>query len=65
MNAECFYGDADGPELGIDRASDGTPLADCRGWTCGCCETIFATRDDAEWCYIEPTVVVDGRLEVK
>ena len=35
MKAEQFYGDADGPELAIDRADDGTPLTDNRGWTCG------------------------------
>ena len=58
MNAERFCRDADGPDLVIDRASDGTPLVDGRGWTCGCCETIFATRDEAEVCCIEPIVVV-------
>ena len=65
MNAERFYGDADGPELVMDLASDGTPLAGCRGWTCGCCETIFAGRHEAEWCCVEPCAVVAGdRAEV-
>jgi hypothetical protein len=58
MNAERFFGDADGPELVIDCTGDGTPLADCRGWTCGCCAQIFATRDEAEGCCVEPTVIV-------
>ena len=50
MKAEQFYGDADGPELAIDRADDGTPLTDNRGWTCGGCDTLFATRTDATAC---------------
>lgn len=57
MNAERFYGDADGPDLVIDRASDGTLLPDCRGWTCGC-GLIFATQDEAEFCCVEPDMVV-------
>ena len=48
MKPERFYGDADGPDLLIDRADDGTPLPDCRGWTCGCCEWIFVWRADAD-----------------
>ena len=61
MNAERFYGDADGPELVIDRADDGTPLPDCRGWVCGC-GAVFATREDAEFCCVEPTAVVQEPL---
>jgi hypothetical protein len=60
MNNQRFYGDADGPDLVINRASDGAPLVDGCGWTCGCCETIFATRGEAEVCCVEPTVVVGG-----
>jgi hypothetical protein len=60
MNAERFYGDVDGPELVIDRAGDGTPLPDGRGWTCGCCETFFVIRSDAESCCVEPDVVADA-----
>jgi hypothetical protein len=44
MNPERFYGDADGPDLVIDRADDGTPLPDCRGWVCGC-GVIYATQE--------------------
>src|SRR4051812_2196041 len=47
MKAERFYGDADGPEMVTDRADDGTPLEDCHGWTCGGCDTLFATRGEA------------------
>jgi hypothetical protein len=60
MDSQRFYGDADGPDLVIDRASDGTPLVDGRGWTCGCCETNFTTQDEAEFCCVEPIVVVGG-----
>jgi hypothetical protein len=60
MDSQRFYGDADGPDLVIDRASDGTPLGDGRGWTCGRCATIFATPDEAEFCCVEPIVVVGG-----
>lgn len=60
MDAERFYGDADGPYLVIARASDGTPLPDCRGWTCSGCERIFVAREDAEQCCVEPTAVVGG-----
>jgi hypothetical protein len=59
MNAERFYGHADGPDLVIDRAGDGTPLPDCRGWASDC-GTVFATRDEADGCCVEPTAVVDG-----
>ena len=62
MNAERFYGDADGPELLIDRATDGTPLPDCRGWTCTSCEAVFVERDDAEWCCVSPCAVVPGGI---
>lgn len=58
MRAERFFGDADGPEMVIDTAGDGTPLPDCRGWTCGGCDTLFATWEDAELCCVEPCVVV-------
>ena len=34
MNAQPYYGDADGPDLVIDCATDGTPLPARRGWTC-------------------------------
>jgi hypothetical protein len=60
MNSQRFYGDADGPDLVIDRASDGTPLVDGRGWTCGCCETIHTTQGEAEFWCVEPIVVVGG-----
>ena len=65
MKAERFYGDADGPELMIDHATDGTPLPDCSGWTCTCCETIFAERGDAERCCVAPALIVGGRIDVK
>ena len=38
---------------------DGTPLPDCQGWVCGC-GAVFATRDGAEFCCVEPTAVVGG-----
>jgi hypothetical protein len=60
MNSQRLYGDADGPDLVINRASDGTPLVGGCGWTCGCCEAIFATQDEAEFCCVEPIVVVGG-----
>ena len=59
MNAERFHGEADGPDLVVDRASDGTPLPECRGWVCGC-GRIFVTRDDAEFCCVGPDAVVGG-----
>jgi hypothetical protein len=62
MNAERFHGDADGPEMVIDRADDGTPLLDKRGWTCGGRDALFATLGPAEWCCVEPTVIVDGMI---
>ncbi len=65
MNAELFIGDADGPELVIGRATDGTPLPDCRGWACAWCGTLFASRDQAEWCCTEPPLVVDGNPKWK
>jgi hypothetical protein len=60
MDAERFCGDADGPELVIDRADDGAPLPDCRGWACGCCARIFVSRDDAEGCCVGLRVVVNA-----
>jgi hypothetical protein len=54
MKAERFYGDADGPETVTDRADDGTPLEGCRGWTCGGCDTLYATRGEAEACCVRP-----------
>ena len=50
MNAELFNGDADGPDLVINKAEDGAPLTDCRGRTCGYCETLYATKEQAEMC---------------
>ena len=50
MKAELFDGGADGPDAAIDRADDGTPLDDRRGWTCGGCDALFAARADAEAC---------------
>ena len=61
MNAERFSGDAEGPDLMVDRTGDGTQLPDCRGWTCGC-GRIFATQDDAEFCCVGPDLVVDRPL---
>lgn len=60
MDAERFYGDADGPDLVIDRASDGNPLVDCQGWACGVCGTLYAGRGDAEICCVAPTLTVVG-----
>ena len=54
MKAERFYGDADGPDMVSDRADDGTPLTDCRGWTCGGCDALYATAAEAEVCYVRP-----------
>ena len=58
MQPERFIGDADGPEHVIDKASDGTPLPDCRGWSCGACGEIYVKKDDAELCCLEPDAVV-------
>ena len=58
MAPSPFYGDADGPDLVVDTADDGTPLTDLRGWTCGACDRLFATADAAEWCCVGPDAVV-------
>jgi hypothetical protein len=50
MKAEKFYGDADGPDCVIDRASNGEPLPDLVGWECWGCGHIFVRREDAEPC---------------
>jgi hypothetical protein len=60
MAPSPFYGDADGPDLVVDTADDGTPLTDLRGWTCGGCDRLFATADAAEWCCVGPHAVVTG-----
>ncbi len=57
MDAQRFYGDADGPDLVIGRAGDGAPLAECRGWTCECCEAIWATKEMAEACCLPPDLM--------
>ena len=62
MNAQRFYGYADGPDLVIDRASDGSPLEDCCGWTCACCETIYAKKELAESCCGNPSAAEDGEV---
>ena len=65
MKAERFYGASDGPDMVIDRASDGAPLVDYCGWTCGNCDTLFACRGAAERCCVAPSLVVGGSMEVK
>ena len=54
MDAKRFHGAADGPDLVIDRANDGTLLPKCQGWTCGRCEVLWATEAEAEKCCPEP-----------
>ena len=61
MNAQRFHGDADGPGLVIYQASDGTLLPECRGWTCACCERIWAFEEEAEACCGAPAHVADLR----
>jgi rubrerythrin len=56
MNAERFHGGADYPHI-IDRADDGTPHSDCRGWTCDRCGMHYAGQAAAEVCCIEPDAV--------
>jgi hypothetical protein len=56
VNAQHFIGDADGPDLVISKADDGTPLPDCRGWYCDWCGTLYVGRDDAELCCTSPDV---------
>jgi hypothetical protein len=56
MNAQHFVGDAEGPDLVISKADDGTPLPDCRGWYCDGCGTLYADLIDAELCYTSPGV---------
>src|SRR5262245_18945048 len=58
MNAELFIGDADGTEAIIDKADDGTPLENCRGWVCDACGTLYATKEAADVCCVEPGAVV-------
>lgn len=53
MNAQRFHGTADGAELVIDRAADGAPLVNCRGWSCGSCEAVWVTRWEADRCCTE------------
>ena len=50
MKAEPYNGEADGPDMMIDRADDGTPLTDNRGWTCGGCDTLYARVETAAAC---------------
>lgn len=57
MNAQPFIGDADGPQAAIDKADDGTPFADCRGWTCWYCERLYSTVAEAEACCTRPAPV--------
>lgn len=56
MHAQQFIGDADYPNI-IDKADDGTPLPDCRGWMCDNCGTLYVDRAAAEVCCIEPDAV--------
>ena len=60
MRAERFYGDADGPDLVADAATDGTPLPDGRGWTCWACGAVFVGRGDADLCCVGPDAVVEA-----
>jgi hypothetical protein len=60
VNAQKVHGDADGPGTEITTADDGTPLPDLVGWECWCYATLFASRDDAERCCVEPDAVVEG-----
>jgi hypothetical protein len=65
MKAERFFGDADGPELVIDRADDGTPLTDCRGWTCGGCDALYATVAEAEAYCLRPMLSLSTGEETR
>lgn len=47
----------------IDKAVDGTPLVDCRGWMCKNCNTLYADRERAEACCVEPDAVAEHRFE--
>lgn len=58
MNAELFHGDAEYPNI-VDKADDGTPLPNCRGWMCDACGTLYATEGAAELCCLEPDVVAN------
>jgi hypothetical protein len=60
MNAEKFYGCADGPGALITHDSDGKPLVgeELIGWECWGCGNLYVDRNDAEQCCIEPDVVI-------
>jgi hypothetical protein len=57
MDAEPFIGDVDGPDFLMDKAEDGTPLVDRRGWMCNNCERLYVHEDEAEICCIEPDAI--------
>ena len=59
MNAEPFTGNAEHPVV-IDKADDGTPLPDCRGWYCDACGTLYAKKDAAKVCCMEPDAVLNS-----
>ena len=40
----------------VETADDGTPLPDCRGWTCGGCDALYATASEAEACCVRPVL---------
>ena len=61
MNAEPVAGDADYPNL-LTHADDGTPLPNYRGWSCALCGTLYAEKDAAELCCMEPDAVAIGPL---
>jgi hypothetical protein len=60
IKAQPFFGDADGPDLVIDRADVGTPLPDCPRWAYYQCVTIFATQKEAVACCVEPRMIATG-----